>query len=102
VTRILNLDDIADIKIDNIVRKLSYQEKTLMLKRLLGPLLDEEVLTDQESAFYFIHTTRDRTLKRLCATFKVTEPRVHQVLASAEGKIRAMRGVYFANRPESD
>jgi len=91
MTKILDLENVSDIKVANIFNQMTYEERALMLKKLLGPLLDETILTDQEAAYYFIYTTRGRTLKKICRVFKLTEARIHQVISAAERKIKKHR-----------
>ena len=84
-------DEMEHIRVSNIYNDLSCGERSKMLKRLLGPLLEPGVLTPKESAYFFLASAHDKTVRVIAKELDVSKSAVQNVIASARVKIQKYR-----------
>jgi hypothetical protein len=84
-------NEIEQIRVDNLYTDLSCGERTKMLKKLLGPLLEPGVLTPKESAYFFLASAHDKSIRVIAKELGVAIGTAQKVVASARGKIQLYR-----------
>ena len=84
-------DEIEQIRVDNVYSDLSYGERSKMLKKLLGPLLEPGVLSPKESAYFFLASAHDKSIRAIAKELDVSIGTAQNTVASARGKIQKYR-----------
>ena len=85
------MDEMEQLKVDSVYADLNDSEKGKILKKLLGPLLNQEVLTPKESAYFFLASAHGKTTREIGTIFGVSHGSAGDVVGKAKGKIRAYR-----------
>ena len=84
-------DEIEQIRVDNVYSDLSCGERSKMLKKLLGPLLEPGVLSPKESAYFSLASAHDKSIRVIAKALDVSTGTAQKVVASARGKIQKYR-----------
>ncbi len=84
-------EEMEHMRVSNIYNDLSDGEKAKMIKKLLGPLLEPGVLTPKESAYFFLASAHEKTVRCIAREMGVSLGKAQNVIASARGKIQKYR-----------
>ena len=84
-------DEIEHMRVANVYNDLSDGERSKMLKKLLGPLLEPGVLTPRESAYFFLASAHEKTVRCIAREMGVSLGKAQNVIASAREKIQKYR-----------
>ena len=83
--------EMEQFKVDNIHSGLSDGERSLMLKKLLGPLLEPGLLTPRESAYFFLASAQGKTVRAIATAMGKSIGTVQDTIASAKKKLLVYR-----------
>ena len=82
------LGDAQGLVMDKWLRELDEEGRIMLLRRLLGPLTDTELLTHREAAIIFCRAARGASLSQLAKELNISSERVRQVSDAAEKKMK--------------
>lgn len=81
--------DARGLVLDKILRDLDEEGRILLLRRLLGPLTDTELLTHREAAIIFCRAARGASFSQLAKELGISPERVRQVSEAADKKMKS-------------
>jgi DNA-binding CsgD family transcriptional regulator len=84
-------EEILEIKVSSVLRDLPEEGRSILLRRILGPLLVEGILTLRESAFFFLVSAKEASEAQIARDFNCNISTVYKIVSKAEDKIKRYR-----------
>lgn len=84
-------EEMEYMRVENAYNDLSRGERSKMLKKLLGPLLEPGILTPKESAYFFLASAHEKSVRCIAREFGVSVGKAQNVIAGARTKIQKYR-----------
>lgn len=82
------LGDAKELVFDKVLRELDENGRMMLLRRLLGPLTDTELLTHREAAIIFCRVARGASFGQLAKELNISSQRVREIALNVDKKIK--------------